>query len=59
METGIGEKIKQTQEYFGRKYEVRSDELEGAFDKLWKDGERFKVGDCECEVMHLPGHTVC
>lgn len=58
VETGIGEKIRQTQEYFAKKYELRSEELEGAFDKLWKDEEKFTVGECVCEVMHLPGHTV-
>ena len=58
VEVGIGEKIEQTQEYFARKYEVKEAELTGAFDKLWKDGEKFKLGDCECEVLHLPGHTV-
>ncbi|GAA5998832.1 hypothetical protein JCM5350_006747 [Sporobolomyces pararoseus] len=57
VEVGIGENIEQTQEYFARKYEVKEAELTGAFDKLWKDGEKFKLGDCECEVLHLPGHT--
>lgn len=57
VETGIGEKIRQTQEYFATKYDVKPEELEGAFDRLWKDGETFKLGDCECEVLHLPGHT--
>ncbi len=22
-----------------------------------KDGEKIKVGDCECEIIHSPGHT--
>ncbi|GAA5913213.1 MBL fold metallo-hydrolase [Sporobolomyces salmoneus] len=57
VDIGIGEKIKQTQEYFAKKYEVKEDELEGAFDKLWKDGETFTVGECEAKVLHLPGHT--
>ena len=58
VEVGVGEKITQTQEYFAKKYEIDMEELEGSFDRLWKDGEKFQVGDCECEVMHLPGHTV-
>lgn len=58
VEVGIGEKITQTQDYFASKYDVKPDELRGAFDKLWKDGETFKVGHCEATVMHLPGHTV-
>ncbi|GAA6063322.1 hypothetical protein JCM10212_005490 [Sporobolomyces blumeae] len=55
---GIGEKIRQTQEFFANKYDIDMSELEGSFDLLLRDGETFKVGDCECEVMHLPGHTV-
>jgi glyoxylase-like metal-dependent hydrolase (beta-lactamase superfamily II) len=27
------------------------------FDHLFKDGERFRLGDIEAEVMHVPGHT--
>ena len=27
------------------------------FDHLFKDGERFKIGQLEVEVMHTPGHT--
>ncbi|KAF6766294.1 metallo-beta-lactamase [Ephemerocybe angulata] len=23
----------------------------------WEDGERFKIGEIECSVIHLPGHT--
>ncbi|GAA6005342.1 hypothetical protein JCM11491_002664 [Sporobolomyces phaffii] len=57
VETGIGEKITQTQEYFAKKYDVGPGELQGAFDKLWKDGETFDLGECSCEVLHLPGHT--
>ena len=58
VEVGVGEKITQTQEYFAKKYEIDMEELEGSFDRLWKDGEKFAIGECECEVMHLPGHTV-
>jgi glyoxylase-like metal-dependent hydrolase (beta-lactamase superfamily II) len=27
------------------------------FDHLFKDGERFRLGSLEVEVMHVPGHT--
>jgi len=27
------------------------------FDRLFKDGERFKIGVLDVEVMHVPGHT--
>jgi len=58
VENGIGEKITQTQEYFAKKYEIDMVDLEGSFDKLWKDGEKFEMGECECNVIALPGHTV-
>ncbi|GAA5959899.1 hypothetical protein JCM21900_005998 [Sporobolomyces salmonicolor] len=55
---GIGERITQTQEFFAGKYDVPREELDGAFDRLWKDDEEFMLGDCQAKVMHLPGHTV-
>ena len=27
------------------------------FDRLFKDGETFKIGDIEARVLHTPGHT--
>ena len=27
------------------------------FDRLFKDGERFRIGELEIEVIHTPGHT--
>ena len=27
------------------------------FDRLWRDGERFAIGDLAVEVLALPGHT--
>jgi glyoxylase-like metal-dependent hydrolase (beta-lactamase superfamily II) len=27
------------------------------FDHLFADGERFRIGELEVEVMHVPGHT--
>ena len=27
------------------------------FDRLFKDGDRFKIGELEVEVIHTPGHT--
>ena len=27
------------------------------FDRLFEDGERFRIGELEVEVMHVPGHT--
>ncbi|MDH8239045.1 MBL fold metallo-hydrolase, partial [Klebsiella pneumoniae] len=28
------------------------------WDKLFVDGERFKIGSCDVEVMFTPGHTL-
>jgi glyoxylase-like metal-dependent hydrolase (beta-lactamase superfamily II) len=27
------------------------------FDRLWNDGERFRIGEVACSVMATPGHT--
>ncbi|TFK23384.1 Metallo-hydrolase/oxidoreductase [Coprinopsis marcescibilis] len=53
----IGKRIKAVQKTFARVYGVPAEELEGCFDKLWEDDEKFMIGELECEVMHLPGHT--
>jgi glyoxylase-like metal-dependent hydrolase (beta-lactamase superfamily II) len=33
-----------------------SKNLEGV-DKVLKDGEIVRVGDCDCEIIHIPGHS--
>jgi len=55
---GIGEHIKDVQRIFRPVFDARDVKPEGAdFDRLFKDGERFRIGTLEVEVMHLPGHT--
>jgi glyoxylase-like metal-dependent hydrolase (beta-lactamase superfamily II) len=55
----IGEGITQVQstfvKVFGLEGEVAADGSQ--FDHLFRDGERFKVGGIEAEVLHTPGHT--
>jgi len=54
---GIGKRIGQVQRLFGQKYGVPTEEMEGAFDKLFDDDEVFHVGNLQGMAMHLPGHT--
>lgn len=56
---GIGAGIRQVQTVFKALYnfgdEFRPDG--GQFDHLFKDGESFRIGDLEAQVMATPGHT--
>ncbi|GAA5851814.1 hypothetical protein JCM8547_000065 [Rhodosporidiobolus lusitaniae] len=56
---GISSGISTTADHFGRVYEVDPRELEGAFDELYEDGAKVRVGRIEGEVLSLPGHTPC
>ena len=55
----IGEHIVTVQNSFGKLFNARSDfERDGSdFDHLWKDGDRFQIGEIEVTVLHVPGHT--
>ena len=52
----IGEHIAEVQRTFAALYgtPVPSPQV---FDRRFADGERFKIGSLEAEVMHTPGHT--
>ncbi|MGJ0504954.1 MAG: MBL fold metallo-hydrolase [Methylocystis sp.] len=55
---GIGEHIDKVQKLF--KPVFGADDLKadgGCFDHLFKDGERFKIGEIEAETIYTPGHT--
>jgi glyoxylase-like metal-dependent hydrolase (beta-lactamase superfamily II) len=55
---GIGDHIVDVQSIFVPVF--AADDVKPAasdFDILWKDGEKFAVGDLVFEVMHTPGHT--
>ncbi|WP_210490302.1 MBL fold metallo-hydrolase [Microvirga antarctica] len=55
---GIGEHIKDVQRIFRPIFNATDLETNGSdFDHLFKDGERFKIGELEVEVLHTPGHT--
>lgn len=56
---GIGEHITTVQEVFGKVYNEGTEfERDGSqFDKLFTDGDRYKVGKLECFAIHTPGHT--
>ena len=56
---GIGEHIKTVQEVFGKVFnegtEFRRDGSQ--FDRLFKEGDTYKIGSMTAFVMHTPGHT--
>lgn len=55
---GIGEHIRAVQTIFRPVFNL--DDVAdngGDFDRLFRDGEKFSIGELEVEVMHTPGHT--
>ncbi|MBB4041562.1 glyoxylase-like metal-dependent hydrolase (beta-lactamase superfamily II) [Microvirga flocculans] len=55
---GIGEHIKDVQRIFRPIFNATDLDTEGRdFDHLFKDGERFMIGNLAVEVLHTPGHT--
>jgi glyoxylase-like metal-dependent hydrolase (beta-lactamase superfamily II) len=55
---GIGEHIKDIQRIFRPVFDAEDLKPDGGdFDHLFKDGERFRVGGLEVEVLYVPGHT--
>lgn len=57
--TGIGEMIAVVQETFGKAFNAGTDfARDGSqFNRLFKEGDRFSIGQLEGYVMHTPGHT--
>ena len=54
----IGEHIRDVQQIFRPVFNAADVSGDGSeFDHLFKDGERFKVGGIDAEVMYTPGHT--
>ena len=54
----IGAHIRQVQGVFKDIFNAKDMNTRGAeFDHLFDDGERFRIGGLEVEVMHTPGHT--
>nr|WP_199044869.1 MBL fold metallo-hydrolase [Dyella sp. ASV24] len=56
---GIGEHIRDVQETFGRIFNAGSEfQRDGSqFDHLFKDGERYRLGNIDAVALHTPGHT--
>ena len=55
---GIGEHIKDVQRIFRPVFDAGDLKTDGSdFDHLFKDGERFKIGELDAEVLYTPGHT--
>jgi glyoxylase-like metal-dependent hydrolase (beta-lactamase superfamily II) len=55
---GIGEHIKDVQRIFRPVFDAADLKTDGSdFDHLFKDGERFRIGELEAEVLYTPGHT--
>jgi glyoxylase-like metal-dependent hydrolase (beta-lactamase superfamily II) len=54
----IGEHIKDVQQIFRPVFNAMDVSGDGSeFDHLFRDGERFKLGGIDAEVMYTPGHT--
>ena len=55
----IGERILEVQEVFGKVFNEGTEfERDGSqFDRLFKDGDEFLVGDIRARVIATPGHT--
>lgn len=55
---GIGERIREVQQIFRPIFNAMDVSGSGSeFDRLFKDGETFKIGNLEVEVIATPGHT--
>lgn len=56
---GIGEKITVVQETFGKVFNEGTEfQRDGSqFDKLFKDGDTYQIGELTAFVIYTPGHT--
>ncbi|MCO5734741.1 MBL fold metallo-hydrolase [Rhizobium sp. SSA_523] len=55
----IGRDIIRVQEVFGKIFNAGTEfQRDGSqFDHLFQDGDRFRIGEIEATVLHVPGHT--
>jgi glyoxylase-like metal-dependent hydrolase (beta-lactamase superfamily II) len=55
----IGREIIRVQEVFGKIFNAGTEfQRDGSqFDHLFQDGDRFKIGNLDATVLHVPGHT--
>lgn len=57
--TAIGEKVVEVQKLWKGLYNLPAFPPDGSqWDRLFADGERFKIGDLDVEVLFTPGHTL-
>ncbi|MFN2330075.1 MAG: MBL fold metallo-hydrolase [Chromatocurvus sp.] len=58
-QTGIGKHIDVVQETFGKIFNEGTEfQRDGSqFDRLFSDGDHYKIGALEARVLHTPGHT--
>jgi glyoxylase-like metal-dependent hydrolase (beta-lactamase superfamily II) len=55
---GIGRGILEVQSQFGEIFNSPGLARDGReFDKLFSDGDSFMIGELNCQVLHVPGHT--
>lgn len=55
---GIGEHITKVQAIFRPVFNATDLKTDGSdFDHLFKDGETFKIGNLDVEILYVPGHT--
>jgi glyoxylase-like metal-dependent hydrolase (beta-lactamase superfamily II) len=56
---GIGERITQVQETFGKVFNegTRFQRDGSQFDRLFRDGDSLMIGQMRAQVLHTPGHT--
>lgn len=55
---GIGENIKEVQRLFRPMFNATDLKTDGSdFNRLFADGDRFKIGHLDAEVIATPGHT--
>jgi glyoxylase-like metal-dependent hydrolase (beta-lactamase superfamily II) len=55
---GVGARITKIQEIFRPVFQAEDIAPRGGdFDRLFEDGERFRIGELEVEVLSTPGHT--
>ena len=57
--TAIGEQVVRVQELWKRIFNLPALPADGSqWDRLFRDGERFRIGELDAKVMFSPGHTL-
>ncbi|WP_111495391.1 MBL fold metallo-hydrolase [Marinobacter bohaiensis] len=58
-QTGIGARIVEVQEIFGKVFNAGTDFARDGrqFNRLFHEGDSFAIGNLEARVLHTPGHT--